>query len=294
MKSWTRSPGVQSELWHFEYRCHVPPEWGKSGRHCAFPFCNPRSATKVRRPCQTTGRVLYITNSCLCTFIEENLFNDENIAKAIMARTPATTFPQFPSLPIELQIIIWHFAGKAVNVNPQLCGLFFTILSDIRLLHRESAYASLIRCAPYEIFQVKYFAATSPLLATCILARLCVLKEWKKQIMMHSVLIEGFSRPPDMLRRALVRDLEDKIGEVEDGLKRRQDESGTVISESVEEEIFFDVAKSKDEIEVVGNRLLRGKEAVNRTSGEGESEEEFLNVFESTHRHARRHGVPKI
>ena len=186
-----------------------------------------------------------------------------------MAPTITTTFPQFASLPVELQIIIWHFAGRAVNVNPQLCGLFFTILSDIRLLHGESAYASLIRCAPYEIFQVKYFAATSPLLATCILARWCALKEWKKQILMPPMLMEGFSRPPDLLRGDLIRDLKEKIGETEDGLKRRQNESVTASSESVDEENFFGVSELKDEIEVVRGELTRRKEAVGIKSGGG-------------------------
>lgn len=206
-----------------------------------------------------------------------------------MAPTLTTTFPQFSSLPVELQIIIWHFAGKAVNVNAQLCGLFFTILSDIRLLHCESAYASLIRCAPYEIFQVKYFAATSPLLGTCILARWCALKEWKKQILMPPMLMEGLSRPPDLLRRALVRDLEEKIEEAEDGLRRRQNESVTASSESVDEETFFDVLELKDETEVVGDGLTRRKQAVNTTSGEGASETQFFDAFESAYRHARRH-----
>ena len=110
---------------------------------------------------------------------------------------------------------------------------------------------------------------------------------------MRPMLMEGFSRPPDMLRRALVRDLKDRIEEVEDGLKRRQNESVTVSSESVEEGNFFDVSELKDETEVVGEGLTRRKEAVVTRSGEGESEQEFVAILESAYRHARRYRAPK-
>lgn len=65
------------------------------------------------------------------------------------------------------------------------------------------------------------------------------------------MLMEGFSRPPDVLRRALVRDLEDRIQGVEDGLTRRRNESVIRSSQSAEEG-FFDVSELKDEIEVLG------------------------------------------
>ena len=103
------------------------------------------------------------------------------------------------------------------------------------------------------------------------------------------MLMEGLSRPPDLLRRALVRDLEEKIEEAEDGLRRRQNESVTASSESVDEETFFDVLELKDETEVVGDGLTRRKQAVNTTSGEGASETQFFDAFESAYRHARRH-----
>lgn len=110
--------------------------------------------------------------------------------------------------------------------------------------------------------------------------------------MMHPMLMEGFSKPPDMLRRALVRDLEDKIEEVEDGLKRRRSESVIVSSESVDEN-FFDVSKLKDETEVVGEGLTRRKEAVDTGSGDNESEQELVDVLESAYRHARIYRAPK-
>lgn len=95
-----------------------------------------------------------------------------------------------------------------------------------------------------------------------------------------------------MLRRALIRDLEEKIEEVEDGLKNRQNESVTASRESAEEEQFLDVAELKDGIEVVGDELTRRKKAVGTTSREDVSEEEFVDLIESTYGHVRRHRAP--
>lgn len=106
------------------------------------------------------------------------------------------------------------------------------------------------------------------------------------------MLMEGFSRPPDVLRRALVRDLEDRIQRVEDGLTRRRNESVIGSSESAEEG-FFDVSELKDEIEVLGDRLTRRKEAVDTRKGENEGEQEFVGVLESAYRNARRPRAPK-
>lgn len=144
--------------------------------------------------------------------------------------TSLTCFPQFASLPIELQLQIWELAAEP-SQSIRLTSTFLSRLSFIYWAleftvttdQHHSLYITLLRSG--KMFHGvssggAYIKETISLLWSCRLSRKCVLETWKRQILNMSsevcifqanTHIVGDEEPWEVTKMGLIEELKKMI-----------------------------------------------------------------------------------